>query len=90
MSFTGELIIPASVTIIEKIAFSGQQGITSVIFKSNNITALPDSVFRYCSSLTGTVIIPDSVQLMGANTFGDTGKITVYLPKRKDSTNDKY
>ncbi|GAA6427780.1 InlB B-repeat-containing protein [Dielma fastidiosa] len=90
VSFTGELIIPASVTIIEKIAFSGQQGITSVIFKSNNITALPDSVFRYCSNLTGTVIIPDSVQLMGANTFGDTGKITVYLPKRKDSTNDKF
>lgn len=72
VSFTGELVIPASVTIIEKIAFSGQQGITSVIFEGNKITALPDSVFRYFIGLTGTVTIPDSVQTMGANTFGGT------------------
>ena len=90
VSFTGELVIPASVTIIEKIAFSGQQGITSVIFEGNKITALPDSVFRYFIGLTGTVTIPDSVQTMGANTFGGTGKITVYLPKRIDSSNTNF
>ncbi len=89
-SFTGKLVIPESVKSIETVAFSGQQGITSVIFEGNNITALPDSVFRYCSGLNGTIIIPDSVQTIGKNTFGDTGKITVYLPKRKDSTNDKF
>lgn len=89
-SFTGELIIPASVKSIDKVAFSGQQGITSVKFEGSNITELPDSVFRYCSGLSGVLRIPESIQKIGANTFAETSITTMYLPKLKDVENKSF
>lgn len=90
VSFTGKLVIPASVTTIQQVAFSGQQGITSVNFEGNNITALPNSVFRYCSGLTGVIRLPESIQHIGDNTFGATNISTIYLPKRMDNSNNTF
>lgn len=87
ISFTGKLVIPASVTTIEKVAFSGQEGITSVQFDGNQITELPDSVFRYCHGISGVIKLPSSIQKIGNNTFGETNMTTIYLPKRADTGN---
>lgn len=87
--FSGELVIPASVNTLGKVAFSGNKNITSVVFAGNNLTEIPDSVFRYCS-LTSAVTIPSSVQKIGATAFGNTNMKTCYLPKRTDPGNSAY
>lgn len=84
IGFTGKLIIPETVTSIGAMAFSKQRGLTSVEFKGNNITELPNSVFRYCSGLSGVLRIPDSVIKIGSNTFTETNITTLYLPKVKE------
>ncbi|MGI6068951.1 MAG: leucine-rich repeat protein [Blautia sp.] len=85
--FSGELRIPANLTTLGPVSFSGQKQITSLVFEGNSLTELPNSVFRYCSSLKGAIKIPDSIQSIGENTFGGTGIQTIYLPKLKDPNN---
>ncbi|MBS7008735.1 leucine-rich repeat protein [Anaerostipes sp.] len=87
--FSGKLTIPASVAAIGTVAFSGNKNITSVVFEGNNLTQIPDSVFRYCG-LNGAVVIPSSVQKIGKNVFDSTNLKTIYLPKRADAGNTEF
>lgn len=89
ITFTGELVIPASVTKIGKVAFSGQQGITSIHFEGNELKELPDSVFKNCG-LSGVLIIPNTINKIGSGTFSSTNITTVYLPKGLIMTSNPF
>ncbi len=66
-SAQGEIIIPNSVTSIERNAFSNCNGLTSVTIP-NSVTSIEDNVFEYCSGLT-SVTIPNSVTSIGSSAF---------------------
>ncbi|MBO7364827.1 MAG: leucine-rich repeat domain-containing protein, partial [Lachnospiraceae bacterium] len=63
-SLSGELTVPEGVTVIGGQAFY-ETAITSVSLP-DSLTALEDSVFLYCSSLT-EVVIPGNVTSVGIN-----------------------
>lgn len=73
-------VIPndGSVTSIDNFAFSGCNGLTSVII-GNGVTSIGDGVFYGCTGLT-SVIIPDSVTSIGESAFEFcTGLISVTI-----------
>ena len=55
--------------------FTGCTGLKKVTFKSG-ITEIPKSMFEGCTSLAGTVTIPDTVTSISSYAFYNTGKIT--------------
>lgn len=87
--FSGKLIIPDTVKSIGKVSFSNQNGITDIQF-SKNMTAIPDSLFRYCKGLSGILEIPDHIQTIGSNSFAETNIKAVYLPAMKDHSNSSF
>lgn len=88
--FTGTVVLPQSLKTLEKIAFSGNAGITGVdLTKATQLTALPESAFNQCG-LTGVLRIPDWIQSIGAKAFGDSKLETIYLPKKADPANTKF
>ena len=78
-SISGDIILPstiygAPVTKIERFAFSGRKGITSVILPST-VNIIDDNAFENCSSLT-SVNIPDSVTSIGSGAFYGCSSLT--------------
>ena len=78
-SISGDIILPstiygAPVTKIERFAFSGRKGITSVILPST-VNIIDDNAFEDCSSLT-SVNIPDSVTSIGSGAFYGCSSLT--------------
>ena len=59
--------IPNSVTQIEKFAFSGCDGLTSITIPES-VTSIGDAAFAGCDGLT-SIIIPNSVTYIGGNAF---------------------
>ena len=67
------------VTSIERYAFYGCSGLTSVTI-SDSVTSIGDNAFNGCSSLT-FVIIPDGVTSVGSYAFQDcTGLTIITIP----------
>ena len=73
------VIIPNSVTSIEREAFKGCSRLASVTIP-NSVTSIGDDAFAWCDSLT-SVTIPDSVTSIGDYAFrGCTGLTSVTIP----------
>ena len=72
-----ELIIPNSVTNIDKYTFDGCSSLTSVIIP-NSVTTISQYAFQGCTGLT-SIIIPSSVTTLGGFS-GCTGLTSVTIP----------
>ena len=73
-----DLVIPASITTICALAFSGCSSLTSVIFGENSqLSSIGDSAFYNCSSLT-SVIFGENSQLssIGDSAFDGCSSLT--------------
>ena len=75
-----ELTIPKSVETIEKSAFEENKMMTSINFQSeeSNLKEIQMRAFKNCFSLT-SVIIPDSVQIVGAKAFEGCQKMQTII-----------
>ncbi len=81
MGFTGELIIPNSVTYIGNFAFGYCRNFTSLSFEENSkLETIGDYAF-YCDDFTGNLNIPNSVTSIGNYAFyycdGFTGDLII-------------
>ena len=77
--FTGDLILPNSITTIGGNAFNGCTGFTGDLTIPNSITTIEASVFLGCSGFKGNLTLPNSITTIKYNAFrgctGFTGKL---------------
>lgn len=64
---SGEVVIPNSVTKIEKKAFENRCGITDITI-SGNVTNIGDNAFAGCTGLK-SLVVPDNVMVIGEKAF---------------------
>ena len=77
MGFTGNLIIPNSVTSIGNSAFYYCNKFTSLSFEENsNLETIGNYAFYYCYGFTGNLNIPNSVTSIGDYAFNYCNKFT--------------
>ena len=78
--FTGDLVIPDSVTKIDSYAFDGCTGFTGNLVIPNSVTIIGGAAFRNCK-FTGNLVIPDSVTMINESAFdgctGFTGNLVI-------------
>ena len=75
-----DITIPAELTYIRSYTFQYCDSLTSVTI-GDNITNIAERAFYGCSRLTGEVVIPDSVSVIGTYAFANCIGITsVVLP----------
>ncbi len=79
--FTGKLVIPDSVTIIDRSAFNGCSGFTGTLRLPDSLTTIGDNAFSGCSSFTGALRIPSQTTSIGSSAFsgcsGFTGDLII-------------
>ena len=80
-NFTGNLVIPNSVTSIGSGAFYYCNGFTGNLTIPNSVTFIGLDAFRGCNGFTGNLTISNSVTVIYNFTFGDcsgfTGSLTI-------------
>ena len=72
-NFTGNLVIPESVTRIGEGAFSGCYHLTGNLTIPNSVVSIGNWAFSGCSHFSGTLIIGNSVSSMGYLAFANCG-----------------
>ncbi len=86
--FRGDLVLPSTVTILEKgaFAFTG----FSHVYVPDNFEEWPFGLFMGCPELTDTVTVPQKVNNLQARVFESCSKLTaVVLPEGLLSIHDK-
>ena len=79
-AFSGEYVIPESVTVVHYHAFEDCAGLTAVTIP-NGVTKIREFAFAGCTGLT-SVTLPESVTVIEGNAFGGcTGLTSVVLPQ---------
>ena len=74
--FTGEVVVPSTVTEIKAHAFAFCEELTSVVFEENSqLTAIGNSAFEHCRSLK-EIAIPDGVISIGDFAFSSCNRLT--------------
>ncbi|WP_407382562.1 leucine-rich repeat protein [Ruminococcus sp.] len=74
-----QVTIPASVTEIGKLAFSGCQNLMNVTFAGDAVTKIDTSAFAYCGFTS--IDLPDNLQVLGALAFGWNRLESLEIPK---------
>lgn len=82
-SLLEEIVIPATVEIIEKNCFHHCPNLKSVIFEDSEVT-VEDCAFLECSSLKKVVIPSDKIVLKN-NVFDMCDKATLYAPENSNA-----
>ena len=77
-NFEGSYIIPDSVTKIDRDAFSGCSGLTSIVIP-DSVTEIGSGAFQGCSNLTN-ISIPNSVTKISDDVFLDCQYFTIFIP----------
>ena len=78
--FTGSLVIPNSVTVIDSVAFYGCTGLTSIVIPKS-VARIDFKTFYGCTGLT-SVTIPESVTSIGEEAFmGCTSLTNIVIPE---------
>ena len=75
------MVIPSSVTSIDRSAFSGCSSLTSLTIPSS-VTSIGDYAFEGCSGLTSIYAYPEKLPKLGTGVFYrcDAKNCTVYVP----------
>jgi hypothetical protein len=69
-SLTGELSIPASVTVIDQASFSGCSKFSNLKIDSGSVlTSILGYAFGNCNKIAGSLTIPNNVKIIGQNAF---------------------
>ncbi|MCQ2308280.1 MAG: leucine-rich repeat protein [Bacteroidales bacterium] len=74
--FTGDLIIPNSVTMIEKDAFNDCNGFTGTLTLSDNITTIGESAFVNCWRFIGPLTLPAGLKYIENDAFRNCHSFT--------------
>jgi hypothetical protein len=69
-----KIVIPASVTYIDRFAFYGCTSLKSVEFKGQELLSIGDFAFLECTSLE-TITLPEGLEEIGNQTFGNCKSI---------------
>jgi uncharacterized protein YjiK len=79
--FTGNLVIPNSVTTISEGAFCVCSGFTGSLVIPNSVTTIGNDAFEGCTGFNGNLVIPNSVNTIGSYAFcgcsGFTGILVI-------------
>ena len=75
-NFTGDLIIPNSVTELGDYAFAHCNSLTGTVTLSNTLITIGNSALRSCSGLTGDLTVPNTVTSIGSYAFGGCNGFT--------------
>lgn len=68
-NFTGELVIPNSVSYLGECAFYGCNNFNGTLTLSENLEKINKHTFYNCSGLTGNLVIPENVSSIGEHAF---------------------
>ncbi len=81
MNFTGSLIIPNSVKMINEDAFSRCRGFTGDLVIPNSVTTIKTEAFYDCTGFSGNLTIGNGLKILGYNAFyncnGFSGTLTI-------------
>jgi len=83
---SGTIVLPTALRRIEESAFRGSH-ITSIAFPTA-LEYIGSNAFNYCSSLGGTLIIPDKVTYIGYQAFEKIVITGLYIGKGLSEIND--
>ena len=68
--FTGDLVIPNSVTTVGYGSFQYCSGYNGDLIIGSAVTTIEDYAFNSCDGMTATLYIPSGIQSIGGNSFG--------------------
>lgn len=71
-AFTGSLILPDGLKVLESNSFGQCTGLTGSIVLPAGLRILNNEVFRGCTGLTGSVSIPEGITSVGNGVFRET------------------
>ncbi len=90
MSFTGELIIPNTVTSIGQTAFQRCSGFTGDLVIPEGVTSIGRYTFTNCSGFNGTLTLPESLTEIGQYAFNNCGFTSDLVIPDNVTTIDNY
>ena len=76
VNFTGDLVIPESVTSLGAYAFCGCDNFNGTLTLPNSLETINNYTFSGCSGFTGELIIPESVTSIGNLAFNSCRSFT--------------
>lgn len=80
-----EYVIPSTVETIDRYAFRQCNSLESIVIP-NNVTEIRESAFYACESLSGTIVIPNSITSIGYQAFAPYNYSSTLPTRRYDFT----